>query len=78
MKRLTFKSICEKLALNEIVKVSTTFGWIVCKSSSVKTDEKKKKVHVPCWCKWSNDWSFIVLPVKCILSVDETTEPAQI
>ena len=78
MKRLTFKSICEKLASNEIVKVSTTFGYIFCKSSSVKTDEKRKKVHVPCWSKWSNDWSFIVLPVKSIISVEETTEPAQI
>lgn len=78
MKRLTFKSICEKLASNEIVKVSTTFGYIFCKSSSVKTDEKRKKVHVPCWCKYSNDWSSLVLPVKCIISVEATTELAQI
>ena len=78
MKRLTFKSICEKLASNEIVKVSTTFGYIFCKSSSVKTDEKRKKVHVPCWCKYSNDSSSLVLPVKCIISVEATTEPAQI
>ena len=70
MKRNTFKSICEKLASNELVKVSTTFGYIVCKSSSVKTDEKIKKVHVPCWSKWDNEWSFMVLPVKDIIAVE--------
>ena len=69
MKRITFKSVCETLASNVNVKVSTVFGWVVVKSSSVKIDQKKKMISVPFVDKWCGEAS-MKLHMNCLVSVD--------
>lgn len=70
MKRLSFKKICEFLKANKDVKISTTWGWNVCKSSNVKIDPKKKKISIPAWSKWCGDF-LLPLRMKEILSIEK-------
>ncbi len=70
MRRITFKSICDTLAANETVKICTTFGWNICKSSEVKVDSKKKIIRIPAWSKWCGACD-LPMRVKQILSIEK-------
>lgn len=69
MKRMTFKTICEKLAANSIVKISTTWGWQICKSEEIKIDSKKKILEIPAFSKY---WGAYMHPVRCgeVISIE--------
>lgn len=69
MKKMTFKTICQKLDANETVKISTTWGWQICKAEEIKIDSKKKIFKVPAYSKWCGAY---LQPVRCgeVLSVD--------
>ena len=69
MKKMTFKTICEKLEANETVKISTAFGWNVCKAGEIKIDSKKKIFKIPAF---SELFGAYIIPVHCnqVLSVE--------
>jgi len=69
MKRITFKSVCEKLAANVNVKVCTVFGWIVCKASSIEIDFQKKMISVPFVDKYCGETA-MKIRMNMILSIE--------
>ena len=70
MKRMTFKAICEKLAANETVKISTVLGWNICKSEEIKIDSKKKMFSVLAYSKYCGA-CYIKMNCKDILSIEK-------
>ena len=69
MKRITFKSVCEKLTTNVNVKICTVFGWVVCKTNSVEIDAKRKMISVPIFDKWCGETS-MKIRMNMILSIE--------
>ena len=69
MKRMTFKTICEKLEANETVKIGTILGWNVCKSEEIKIDSKKKMFSIPAYSKYCGACR-IKMNCKDILSLE--------
>jgi hypothetical protein len=70
MKKMTFKTICEKLTANETVKISTILGWNICKSEEIKIDSKKKMFSIPAYSKYCGACS-IKMNCKDILSIEK-------
>ena len=62
MKKMTFKTIREKIEANETVKISTAFGWNICKAEEIKIDSKKKIFKIPAF---SELFGAYVIPVHC-------------
>lgn len=70
MKRMTFKTICEKLASNTTVKISTILGWNICNAEKIKIDSKKKMFSIPAYSKYCGE-CYIKMNCKDILSIEK-------